>query len=275
MKDAKKNLVKCVKGCKDFKDVDDCKGFLGIIFIKLMCELSKIVKGEKFMMKMCFIFLVFAQLLLADINIQKGWQNIGVAQDMNISQFDNSCVDYIWKYDISDSNNPTWKLHISNNMFYTVPSNIGKLDHIASGEGYWIKGTSSCKIKVATTKEAVNDSKLIEDKDLKNKKIELLSRDSAWNLVLWIEFSFNDDYTFSGVYNNNITNQYASNSEIRDSGNIISGTWKIVNSKVYLYTEEEQIILTPVILDIETPIGYEIFNNGNYDKKILTIKNYY
>ena len=211
------------------------------------------------------------------INIKKGWQNIGANQDISIDKFKNSCVDLIWKYDITDINNPIWKLYVANNTIYNIPAKVGKLKYITSGDGYWVKSSGNCQIKISSLDKSIYNSKLIEDKDLINKKLELLHRDSSWKMDYWIELSFNGDYTFKGTYNDNITDQYASTSEIRNSGYKINGTWKIVNSKIYLDigNSDKKIILTPITLDIENPIGYEVFESGNYKKEIFTIQNYY
>ena len=211
------------------------------------------------------------------INVKKGWQNIGAKEDINVNVFDNSCVDFIWKYDTSDTNNPTWKLYIANKNTYALPSNIGILQFIKSGEGYWIRGNDNCEIKIKNTSSNTRFmSKLIDEEDLFGKKLELIHRDSNWNMDYWIEFLFNNNHTFSGTYNDAITNKYATTSEIRKSGHAISGTWKIVDSKIYINTDNDKtIILTPVELEIEDPIGFEVFESNKYEKNILTIQNYY
>lgn len=212
------------------------------------------------------------------IKIQKGWQNIGAKQDIDVSAFDDSCVDFLWKYDTSDINNPIWKLHIANDKTYDIPKSIGNLKFITSGDGYWVRGNSSCEIKVANSNNMAYKSKLIDDNDLINKKMELLhSRNSDGDMDCWMELLFDTNHTFTGTYNDNITDQYASTSEIRNSGSKISGTWKIIDSKIYLNINggDKKIILTPIKLDIEEPIGYEIFENGKYNKEIFTIKNFY
>ena len=212
------------------------------------------------------------------IKLQKGWQNIGINEDISTNVFDNGCTEFIWKYDISDIDHPIWKLYVANNKTYNIPTNIGKLKYLKSGDGYWVKSSNNCEVKISNSNQSIYKSKLIEDKDLINKKLELLHREgSSWNVDYWIELSFDSDHTFKGTYNDNITDQSAPTSEIRDNGHKINGTWKITDSKIFLHisTNNKIIILTPITLDIESFIGYETFENGNYNKKIFTIQNYY
>jgi hypothetical protein len=209
------------------------------------------------------------------LKIHKGWQNIGAKKDFDVKLFNNSCVDFVWKYDDSNLSKPFWRVYVANGKNYSISSTIKSLTFIKAGEGYWIKGNDNCKVKIGNIGNNLNDSHLIEEKDLINKNLELLHRNSSWQVDYFFKVLFNKDYTFTGVYNYNISQSYTSTSDIEENGTKISGTWKIINSKIYLYTNNEKIILTPILLEIENPVGFEIFKNGNYEKKILTIQNYY
>ena len=75
-----------------------------------------------------------------NINIQNGWQLLGAAEDINVSKFDNSCVDYLWKYD-----NGNWQVHIANGQNYNYAGLTISL--LNQGDGFWVKGNHICNIQ--------------------------------------------------------------------------------------------------------------------------------
>jgi len=84
-----------------------------------------------------------------DINIpNSGWHLLGASEDLNVSKFDSTCVDYIWKYDIS-GNNPEWQLHKANNNI-TTSYNGATISSLNAGDGFWAKSQSSCDINTTT-----------------------------------------------------------------------------------------------------------------------------
>jgi sulfatase modifying factor 1 len=90
-----------------------------------------------------------------NFNIQNEWQLLGATEDLNVSSFNNSCVDFIWKYD-----NENWQVYIANGESYDI-SNYGSITSINKGEGFWVKGNSlnGCDI---------NTSSIIENNNLPN-----------------------------------------------------------------------------------------------------------
>ena len=81
----------------------------------------------------------------------EGWYLFGATNDINMTQFENSCVDFIWSYDSSKDSLSEWKVYIANGKSYTLPSNISLLTSIKKGQGFWLKSNGSCKIEINTT----------------------------------------------------------------------------------------------------------------------------
>ncbi|MEA2017565.1 MAG: hypothetical protein U9N59_03875 [Campylobacterota bacterium] len=94
-----------------------------------------------------------------DIILENGWELLGATQDLNVSSFNGSCAQYLWKY---DSNVDTkWKLHISNSSI-TNDSFLG-FDTIFQGEGYWVKSSGSCNIPTDGTAYDTLKSNNVQD----------------------------------------------------------------------------------------------------------------
>jgi len=92
--------------------------------------------------KIAFIGLVFSTFLFAqNISVTSNWQLLGAMENIDASKFDNRCVDFVWKY-----TNSSWQIYIANDNNYTLPSTVTEFSSINSGEGFWIKGNSSCVI---------------------------------------------------------------------------------------------------------------------------------
>lgn len=87
------------------------------------------------------------------VSIDSGWQLVGVSTDSNISQFDNRCVDYIWKYDSNMTSNE-WKLHISNGKSYQ--HQYRDIDTLIANEGFWVYGNALCDIPLNVDQATIN-----------------------------------------------------------------------------------------------------------------------
>ena len=96
---------------------------------------------------------LLSTMLQADISIKNGWQLLGATQDINASIFDNTCVDYIWKYDATDINNAQWQVHVANAVEYN--HNMTAITSLVKGEGYWVKGNGTCVISLAETPKSM------------------------------------------------------------------------------------------------------------------------
>ena len=95
------------------------------------------------------LFLLSASLFAQSFTLSNGWQLLGTTEDLNTSVFDNSCADFVWGYDTSNPSLPQWRVHIANGQSYTIPSNIGTLDVIKSGEGFWVKSSGECVVETS------------------------------------------------------------------------------------------------------------------------------
>jgi len=80
-------------------------------------------------------------------NITDGIQQIdSVTSIKDMSAFNNSCVDYIWTNDYSDTDNPVMKLYSANGIDYKYTQ--GVLSNIDVGEYFWIKASGDCSIDI-------------------------------------------------------------------------------------------------------------------------------
>ena len=109
-------------------------------------------------MKYILTIILFALSLMGDsIKIKNGWQLLGATQDIDITIFDNSCIDLVWKY-----NNNKWAVYIANGQTYPILDNIARITLLNKGEGYWIKGNNNCTINTSIIQ---NGNTLIWDID--------------------------------------------------------------------------------------------------------------
>jgi len=92
--------------------------------------------------------LLSSSILSADITIRTGWQLLGATQDMNTTMFNDTCVDYIWKYDTSTVT-PQWQIHVANGVNYA--HSMTTISSFKKGDGYWVKGNADCTISLAET----------------------------------------------------------------------------------------------------------------------------
>ena len=91
--------------------------------------------------------LLSAGTLNADITVKTGWQLLGATQDMNTTMFNDTCVDYIWKYDTTNITTPEWQIHVANGVEYS--HGMTTIASFTKGEGYWAKGNADCVIPLA------------------------------------------------------------------------------------------------------------------------------
>jgi len=99
---------------------------------------------KKKILTLAISFILSSAIYAQDINIQNGWQLLGATEDINVSKFDNSCVDYVWKYDTTNISNPQWQVHIANEQTYNYTGST--IAYLNIGDGFWIKGNSDCNI---------------------------------------------------------------------------------------------------------------------------------
>jgi len=99
---------------------------------------------KKLLLTLCFTTLLTTNTSAQNINIQNGWQLLGAVEDINISKFDNACVDYIWRYDSVNE----WQVYVANAQTYDISCPI--IDKLNNGDGFWLKGNSNgCSIETS------------------------------------------------------------------------------------------------------------------------------
>jgi len=114
-----------------------------------------------------------------NIQVTQSWQLLGATEDIDVSNFDNKCVDFIWKY----SNG--WKLHIANGKSYNMTNSILEFNMIKKGEGFWIKGSGNCEINIAD----ISNFKFTKDWLNSQPLYNVFKDDGIWKIT---KFTFTD-----------------------------------------------------------------------------------
>jgi hypothetical protein len=92
------------------------------------------------MKKVLLTSIVASSAILAQtIDIKSGWNFVGASSDIELTKFQNSCVDYIFKYD------DFWKVYVANGEDYGKESNI---EAINKNDGFYIHASSDCQIQI-------------------------------------------------------------------------------------------------------------------------------
>jgi len=85
------------------------------------------------------------------LTLKGGWELIGADYDMTTERFDNTCVEYMWKYGEIE-NKKDWMLHIANQTTYNYTGNTFNI--LSKREGYWVKSnTGGCDILLSDKNE--------------------------------------------------------------------------------------------------------------------------
>ncbi len=103
-----------------------------------------------YMKKVLLSLAIASSIYAQDISINDGWQLLGATEDLNISKFNNSCVDYIWKYDTGN-----WKLHIANGQTYSYTG--ATISTLTQGQGFWVKGNNNCSVTTSIDLDFTNE----------------------------------------------------------------------------------------------------------------------
>ena len=126
----------------------------------------------------CSMFILSASLYAQNIHIQDGWSLLGTEENLDISKFDDKCVDFIWRYNIDSSSSNKWELHIANNKSYDYNGKL--IDYIKRGEGFWVKTHEACDINTTSLTEVKNFKNLINNKNL----LESIGGDETQSIAL-------------------------------------------------------------------------------------------
>ena len=129
------------------------------------------IKTWKYYLLQYLCLLLFSQNSFAhSYNISNGWKLFGSINHINLSIFDDSCVDIIWVY---DELNAQWKIRTTNNKYSNL--NFQPVEHLDKGVGFWVLGNNYCSIIVNDSNDKSFDFKTQEEVlfDLKSKTHEL------------------------------------------------------------------------------------------------------
>ncbi|MEA3314678.1 MAG: SdrD B-like domain-containing protein [Campylobacterota bacterium] len=91
-------------------------------------------------------------------DINKGWQLLGTSYDIELNDFNKSCINTMWSYDMNEksweafSPNLNTQNSIENSMF------ISKLDNITKKDGFWINANQDCEVVLSEKTDTQNVS---------------------------------------------------------------------------------------------------------------------
>ena len=133
---------------------------------------------------------VYAQ----SINIKSGWELKGISGNIHkMSTFDNSCVDYIWKYDRS-GDIAQWKVYSTHGetIFETI-------DSITYEDGFWVKSSSDCVITLENESNQTMEQEKQEQvkNDIQDIEKSELTQEQKDGLV----FMYQEEKVARDVYN--------------------------------------------------------------------------
>ena len=80
------------------------------------------------------------------IDIKEGWNLFGAPTAIELNKFDNSCVDYILKYNVDTDTKLGWQHYIANGEFYNYEGT--EISSIKEGDGFWVMASSDCSIEI-------------------------------------------------------------------------------------------------------------------------------
>lgn len=130
-------------------------------------------------------------------DINKGWQLLGTSYDIELNDFNKSCINTMWSYDMNEK---SWKAFspnlniqnsIENSMF------ISKLNNITKKDGFWINANQDCEVISGEQNNIQNVS--IFTGAIKNK----ISNDNATPIADLNITIFNNTYSFSTFTDSN------------------------------------------------------------------------
>lgn len=97
------------------------------------------------MFKKSLIVLGMVSVLNAEtIAVQSGWNMFSAPTDIDMQRFDKSCVQYLWKYDVSGSD-PAWQAYVVDRSLYYGGEVIST---IKRGDGFWLKAAADCELEI-------------------------------------------------------------------------------------------------------------------------------
>ena len=99
--------------------------------------------------KLLSAFLIISSALYAqNFEIKPGWQLKGTENNYSISQFNNSCIDLIWKY---DTQTQQWQGYSPNPETAQALKdyNISEITSLNVNDGFWIKANSECNLSIS------------------------------------------------------------------------------------------------------------------------------
>jgi len=127
------------------------------------------------------------------INVSNGWQLVGSSEDLNVSKFDSTCVDYLWKYDNSSST-ALWQLHVSNGNDYGYTGVM--ITDLKEGEGFWLKGNANAPCTVNTANALPTPP---ETPTLSLSEDDFIGKIYTFNSTDPVNVTFNSGYTFTST----------------------------------------------------------------------------
>ena len=197
-----------------------------------------------------------------DINIQNGWQLLGATEDINVSKFDNNCVDFIWKYD-----NGNWKVHIANGQNYNYTGST--ISSLNQGDGFWVKGNDvdGCNVNLGTYIPFTNSL-------IQNKTFYVISEDRFEKFQL----DFNTTgYKFISEDENGSDNFTIDNNGVLNLGSD-APLWKLVSTSNSDYYQIQEVRATNGTWEDDTDWFDSVHSDNNissFNNSITALKDFF
>ena len=81
-----------------------------------------------------------------NIEVKQGWNLFGAPSAIELNKFDNSCVDYILKYNTDTDTKLGWQHYIANGEYYNYEGT--EISSLKEGDGFWVMASSDCSVKI-------------------------------------------------------------------------------------------------------------------------------
>ncbi len=149
-----------------------------------------------------------------DILVTPDWQLLGATENLNVSEFDGKCVDFVWAYDSSTN---SWQVHVANGQSYNT-GGIASLNSIQQGQGFWVKGHDGCNITFNSDSSGGSSSQGYTYDMLSGKTIYSINESNVSDIAT-ITYGVDDNHTRAITFGKlEQENQYVKSYDIDDNG---------------------------------------------------------
>lgn len=132
------------------------------------------------------------------LSIKSGWNMFSAPTDIELDRFNNSCVQYLWKYNVSNEEAVWEALVIDQSLYYGGEM----VSSIRKGEGFWLKAIADCQLEINDISLVAIDpnTPLIDQKNIQIQEESLTAGQlTATQSNTTFRIVGGDDHTFFSV----------------------------------------------------------------------------